>query len=502
MSYRIAVGGFQHETNTFAPLPTPYANFVTGGSWPPLTEGAAILETFPGLNLPISGFIDADSGFDLVPLVWAATEPNGFVTADAFDRISDTLISRLLDAGPVDALYLDLHGAMVPEGFDDGEAELLNRIRSAVGPDLPIAVSLDLHGNTSRTFFELASVVTIYRTYPHIDMAETGARAASLLKTRLDHGAPLHSAWRQLDYIIPIVAQPTMRQPGGRLYGMLPGLEGDGVASVDFAFGFPPADIPDVGATVFAYGTDQAAVDAAADAMLSALRDAEDQFRDPMTEAGETVRRAMAIAAEADKPVIIADPQDNPGAGAPGDSTGLLQALIEAKAQNACIGMIWDPDAAAAAHAAGVGAEIDVEIGGQFPESGGPAVACRVRVEALSDGNFTFTGPMFGGLKGALGPMAALRVIDPACGLEIAVGTRRCQNLDQAIFRAVGIEPEEKAIVAVKSAIHFMADYEPISADVLFAEAPGANPCRIERIPYTRLRPGVRLGPHGPVSGD
>jgi microcystin degradation protein MlrC len=161
--------------------------------------------------------------------------------------------------------------------------------------------------------------------------------------------------------------------------------------------------------------------------------------------------------------------------------------------------MIWDPESAAQAHAAGEGATIEVSIGGRFPEIGGPPVCVRAEVERLSDGRFTFTGPMYGGARANLGPMACLRVRAGRGDLRIVVGSARTQNADQEIFRAVGIEPGAQKIVAVKSAVHFLADYEPIAAQVIFAEAPGANPCALDRIPYRRLRPGVRLGPLGPA---
>lgn len=502
MTYRVAVGGFQHETNTFAPIPTTYADFVSVGGWPALTEGDDIFERFDGLNLPIGGFLGADEGFELAPLIWAASEPSGLVTRDAFDRVCGKLLARLDAVGPVDAIYLDLHGAMVTDGFDDGEAEILQRLRAHVGPDLPIAVSLDLHANTSRAFFDHATVVTIYRTYPHVDFAETGARAARLLRRALDHGRPLARAWRQGAFILPIVAQPTDRAPARGLYDALPGYEGHGVLSVDMAMAFPPADIPDVVPSIFAYGTDQVAVDAAADQALAALNAAESAFQDPLLIASEAVARAKSIAADADRPVLIADAQDNPGAGAPGDSTGLLKAMIEGAVQNATLGMFWDPSAAKAAHAAGLGAELKMQIGGQYPDSGGPALTCRVAVQALSDGEIDFTGPMFRGAHGSLGPMAALRILDTDADLILVVGTNRCQMMDQAILRAVGVDPTAFDIVAVKSAVHFMADFAPIAHEILFAEAPGANPCRIDRIPYTKLRPGTRLGPLGPVVAD
>lgn len=497
MKPRIAIGGFQHETNTFAPMKTEYADFDRGGSWPGITRGDAILDVFKEPRIPITGFIGAAQDFDLTPLLWAAAEPASYVTDDAFDRIAGELCERIARAGALDAIYLDLHGAMVTESHDDGEGALLASIRDVVGPDLPIAVSLDLHGNLTDEFARLASCVTIYRTYPHIDMPETGARCAGLLKRLLDRGEPFAKAFRQADFIPPITDQSTMREPGGRLYGLLPGLEGSGVESIDFAFGFPPADIPDCGQSVLAYGSDQNAVGAAADRMLAAIHDAENEFSNPLVSARDAVKQAMAT--PAGKPVVICDAQDNPGAGAVGDSTGILHALLDEGAEGTCLGLLWDPETAAAAHAAGIGTQIDVSIGGKFPEIGGPPVEARATVEALSDGRFTCTGPMYGGAQSDLGPMACLSLNGGK--VRVAVGSVRAQNADQAMLRVVGIEPSECRIVVVKSAVHFLADYEPIAERVIFASAPGANPCELTSIPYKKLRKGVRLGPGGPPFG-
>ena len=496
---RIAVAGFQHETNTFAPIPTPFETFKEGGAWPAMKFGPEVIDTLSGLNLPMGGFLDEAEDFDIVPILWTFAEPGGYVTDDAFDRIAGMIVEGVTQAGDIDGVYLDLHGAMVTQSHEDGEAELLRRIREVTGPDLPIAVSLDLHGNMSRDFFERASSVAIYRTYPHVDMADTGARARKLLREELSRGTPFAKAWRQLDYIIPIQAQSTRREPGGRLYGMLPGMTSDTVSSVDFVFGFPPADVADCGCSVFAYGTDQQAVDEAADTMISALQAAEDDLHNPLVPAIDAVAKAGQLAGSASKPVLIADAQDNPGAGATGDTTGVLAALVEGGAQTAIIGMLWDPDTASIAHAAGKGAEIDVAIGGRFPQLGTGPFNARVRVDALSDGQFTFTGPMYGGAQANLGPMAALKVLDRDCDVMVLVGSNRTQNADQAIFAHMGIDPTEQAIVVVKSAVHFLADYEPIAETVIFAESPGANPCQLDRIPFTRLRKGVRLGPNGPA---
>lgn len=503
---RIAIGGFQHETNTFAPMPTRWPEFEAARAWPGYTEGSAILPTFEGLNLGIAGFIaearDRHADWELMPILWCEAAPAGIVEQAAFDRIVGRLVEMLAAAGDLDAVYLDLHGAMVTDDYVDGEAEILARVRQVVGPDLPVAVSLDLHGNLSRAFFERASCVTIYRTYPHIDFAETGARAARLLGRLLARERPFARAWRQLDYIIPITEQSTMREPGRRLYGILPELEvgglENGVASIDMAMGFPPADIPDNGATIFAYGDDQAAVDRAADTMLLALAEAEEEFHNPLVPAADAVRLAMQLSATAARPIVIADPQDNPGAGGSGDSTGLLRAMLDEGAHGAALSMLWDPDTAARAHAAGAGAQIAVSLGGRFPEIGGPAIEIGAVVEYLGDGVIPLGGPVLTGTA-RLGPMACLRLLHERADVRVVVGTGRCQNADLELFRALCVVPEDQKILVVKSAVHFLGAYEPIAHSVIFAEAPGANPCRLDRLPFTRLRRGVRLGPRGPV---
>jgi microcystin degradation protein MlrC len=496
---RIAIAGFQHETNTFAPIPTTFADFEMPGAWPGMTTGSDVIDVFADLNIPIGGFISAAKDWDIVPLLWTNAEPGGYVAQSAFDRIAAMICDGIRTAGTLDGLYLDLHGAMVTEDFEDGEGELLRRVRKFTGPDLPIAVSLDLHGNVTPEMAERASTLAIYRTYPHIDMAETGARAKALLQAELARGRPFARAYRQLDYIIPIQAQSTMREPGHRLYAMLADLEAGRITSCDLALGFPPADIEHCGVSLIAYAEEQTNADAAADRLLSALNAAEDDFHNPLIPAHECVAQAISIASGTAKPVVIADPQDNPGAGATGDTTGLLEALVQGKARKAVLGILWDPETAARAHAAGQDAEIDVAIGGRYPQLGCQPCKVRVRVENLSGGIFTATGPMYGGATANLGPCALLHILDANSDVRVVVGSVRTQNADQACFTHIGINPAEQNIVAVKSAVHFLADYEPIAETVLFADAPGANPCQLDTIPFTRLRPGVRLGPHGPA---
>ncbi|MEL6964606.1 MAG: M81 family metallopeptidase [Pseudomonadota bacterium] len=494
---KIAIAGFQHETNTFAPLPTTYDLFKEGGAWPAMQQGDALIDRLIDLNMPMSGFLREAQDVDLIPILWTFAEPGGFVSDQAFETISGMITDAIAGADDVDGIFLELHGAMVTESHEDGEAELLRRIRSVTGKDLPIAVSLDLHGNLSPAFAKLASSTTIYRTYPHVDAADTGARAYRLLREELERGVPFAHAWRQLNFLIPLQAQSTRREPGARLYAMLAELERDAVRSVDFAFGFPPADIEHCGCSVFAYGTEQAAVDVACETMLAELLAAEGAFHNPLLEAGDAVSQAKELAAGASRPIMIADVQDNPGAGATGETTGLLAALVQGGAKRAVISMVWDPETAEQAHATGVGGTFEAAIGGRFSAfSPGPYKA-QVRVLAVSNGKFAFTGPMFGGGEADLGPMAALHIENGACDVTVIVGSRRTQTADQAILAHLGINPTTQAIIAVKSTIHFLADFEPIAERVLFAESPGANACQLDRIPYERLRNGLCLGPFG-----
>ena len=486
---RVAVAGFQHETNTFAPFPTTFEQFERRGAWPELVRGAALRARFDGLNIPFSGFM-AECRHETVPILWAGAEPGGYVDENAFDTIVSEIAEGVRTAR-VDAVYLDLHGAMVTRAHDDAEAEILRRIRAVTGPDLPIAVSLDLHGNLSRAFFDLATVVTVYRTYPHVDMAETGARAARLLDAALE--GPVAKAFRRGPCLLPITAQSTEFEPARSLYAALPNRAG---LSVDLAMGFPPADVPELGPAVFAYARTQAEADAAAEATLADLTRAEGVFDARLQSAEAAVAQALAIA---DGPVVIADAQDNPGAGGTMDTTGLLDALIRARAPDAVLSMLYDPQAAMAAHAAGVGAEITVPLGGKFVEFSQP-LDLTVVVEALSEGRFRFTGPMFGGSDADLGKIARLHV--KGTGVRVVVGSQRAQNADQEMFRVVGIEPANHAIVCVKSAVHFMADYKRVARHILFAVAPGANPCALDTIAFSRVRPGLRLGPGGPVTGQ
>lgn len=496
---RIAIGGFQHETNTFAPTKAGCAAFERGGGWPAQVSGEALFGAVKGINISVAGFIEAAqaAGHMLVPTTWAAASPSAEVTDDAFDRISGLIVDGLqgaLAAGPLDAVYLCLHGAMVTESHEDGEGELLRRVRAVVGPELPVVASLDLHGNITRACFDAATLMVAYKTYPHIDMADTGRRTAALLDKILHEGKPA-KAFRQLDFLIPLSWQCTMAEPSGPIYDRMSALETGGVWSASYLPGFPAADIADCGPSVLAYGSAQADADRAADAVAADVASHEAAFAGKIYQPDEAVAEALRLSAGAGKPVVIADTQDNPGAGGNSDTTGMLRALVKAGVERAAIGLIIDPAAAKAAHAAGVGATITVALGGHSGIPGDAPFEASFVVEALHDGNTTGTGPFYRNARMKLGPSAQLRI----GGVRIAVASQKVQMADQALYRFVGIEPTGQAILVNKSSVHFRADFTPIAHAILVAAAPGPMIADPAKLPWHRLRPGVRLSPKGPV---
>src|ERR1700754_704230 len=277
---RIAVGGFLHETNTFAPTKATFESFVHGGGWPAMARGADVLRVMRNINVGLAGFVGAaeENGWELVPTISCGASPSAHVTEDAFERVVKVIVDGIKAAGPVDAVYLDLHGAMVTEHLDDGEGEILARVRRVIGKDVPLVASLDLHANVTPEMMEHADALIAYRTYPHVDMADTGRASAKHLALLLQSKQKFAKAFRQLPFLIAISWQCTSDQPTKGIYQKLAGLESNAVPTLSFAPGFPAADFPDCGPSVFAYGRTQADADTAADAIAKLVIRHENDF--------------------------------------------------------------------------------------------------------------------------------------------------------------------------------------------------------------------------------
>jgi microcystin degradation protein MlrC len=456
---RVLIAGYQHETNTFAPSLADWAAFTRGDSFPAFVRGQEMVDQLRGVNIPVAGVIDAarTHGWQLVPSCWAGAIPSSYVTRDAFERIAQAICDDIRAAqhssAGLDAVVLDLHGAAVAEHADDSEGELLARVRALIGPRLPLVASLDLHANVTQRMLSEADALVSYRTYPHVDMADTGVLAAELLARRLKlgHKEPQHA--RRFPFLIPINAQSTWQEPAKSLYDELIALDRAHGTVSSFCMGFPASDFDECGPVIWSHGERAARV---ADALFSRAAEPT-QWRESLLAPRDAAAQAIQLAENAARPVVIADTQDNPGAGGDSNTTGMLHALV---AQGA---------------------------GRRYPGQ----VALGYKVVKLSDGVCTLQGPMMTGLTVRLGPSACLEID----GVRVAVVSGKKQLLDRALLRMVGIAPEQMRIVVVKSSNHFRADFQPHASHVLVAKAPGPMAADPADLPWKKLPAAMRRHP-------
>ena len=480
-SKRIAIAGFQHETNCFGVTRAGLAEFEMADSWPEMLHGEDVISQTQCMNLPIAGFATAarEAGFELVPILWCAAEPSAHVTDHAFEAISGMIMNGVQGGGRIDAVYLDLHGAMVTESLADGEGEILKRIREQVGPDIPVVASLDLHANISEQMIEHADFLTIFRTYPHLDMAETGARCLPALQ-RLFAGERFCKAFHQVPYLIPLHAQYTGAAPFDEIYDLPEQLEQQQVFA-DIALGFTAADFPETGPSCLAYAQSAEEASQAVGRIVDLFLEREAEINSSMLSLEDAVRVCHQYR---DRPVVLADVQDNAGAGGTSDTTGLLAALIEGGARSVLMGLFHDAESAELAHAAGEGARLKLAIGAKSGLPGHVPVEAEFEVLSLGDGMCRYTGEMYGGGVATLGKTAALRLVTDRAGIDLVVTSVRNQCLDRAHFTHIGLNPEDYKTICVKSTTHFRADFEPIASRVHAVAAPGVFLCDLEQIPY------------------
>ncbi len=492
---RIAIAGFQHETNCFGATKAGLPEFEMADSWPELLLGSRVIADTKGMNLPIAGFAAAatEAGFELHPILWCSAEPCAHVTDHAFETICAMILDGLRNAGPLDGVYLDLHGAMVTESLADGEGELLRRVRDLVGPEVPVVASLDLHANISDQMVALADYLAIFRTYPHLDMAETGARCLPALQ-RLLAGEKMHKAFRQVPYLIPLHAQYTWAAPFDEIYQLPTRFEQNQVRA-EIALGFTAADYPDTGPSCLAYATSAAQAATAVDKIVELFLTREPDVDCTMLSLDEAVQ---ACHAQRDKPLILADVQDNAGAGGTSDTTGLLAALIKGGAQEVLMGLFHDAESAEQAHRAGQGAILDLAIGAKSGLRGHKPVEAKFEVLAIGDGNCRYSGEMYRGGVATLGKTAALRMVDSGAKIDLVVTSVRNQCLDRAHFTHIGLNPTTYSVICVKSTTHFRADFQPIASDVKTVAAPGTFVCDLTQIPYHNIADKRRIGAGGP----
>jgi microcystin degradation protein MlrC len=476
---RIAVGELSHETNTFCNGLTTLEDFKAF-MW---FEGEEVRRGHAGNRSYVGGMLDraTELGIEAVPTLAAMAYPSGTIGRGDFQQLLERLLQRLREAMPFDAVALSLHGAGVAEDDDDIESTVLSAVRTLVGPGVPIAAALDLHGNITPRMLQPADGLFGVNFYPHVDSYERGAEVVSFLQ-RTVRG--LIRPVMHLELLPMMIATTTTDlDPAKRLNELCWQIEErPGVIDCTIFHGFPMTDVPAVGMSVLAIADgDEAAARAAAAQVAEAIWEARDEYRPEILTPAQAIERASG---RPGGPVIINDTSDNPGGGAPGDATHLLRAMIEAGVENACYGFIYDPEVAIQSHRAGAGSRIQVRLGGKTDAIHGEPIQGEAYVKVLSDGRFRYTTPMWAGLQADLGPMARLEL----GGIDVLVSSRRQQVLDDQVFLLHGIDVRQRRLVAVKSSQHFRAGFRDLAAEIIAADAPGATSLQIEKLPYRRIR--------------
>ncbi len=462
----IAIAGWQHETNTFSPIATTYNDFLQADSWPKLLTGDEILALDRETNIPIAGFMSAaETEFQLLPLLWCSATPSGTVENAAADKIQTDLLEGIKkNKHIIDALYLDLHGAMVSENFADFEGVLLKAIRKIIGNKIPIVCSLDLHANISEDMVTYSDGLLAYCTYPHIDTHDTGRKAAAFLRQLLVDHITFHKAFKKVPFLISMTAQCTDNEPAKSLYLNAVHAKDQ---FVSIAMGFPLSDSVHTGPSIVCYATDKATAEETCANIYNNFIQQQKNFALDILPAKTAVKKAAQAKAY---PVIIADTQDNPGCGGSGDTTGILIELIKQKVDSALIVLMAEPEIAATAHKAGLKQTINITFADRHNSKPQP-IQLDCKIIALGYGNMIGTGPYYKNCHFELGPMALLQ----HHGVKIIVASKKMQAADQALIRHVGLDPNEEKIIDLKSSVHFRADFSKLAAQILIAKAPGLN---------------------------
>ncbi len=467
MAFRVLTGEFAHETNTFSKVPTTIENFRRG-TW---ITGNAIPGARRGTRTALGGSFElADKfGWVLSHPICASANPSGYVDDGLFDQVC----AMFLDAAEgVDGVLLHLHGAMVAQSHEDAEGELLRRLRAKVGPDVPIVVTLDLHGNITQAMADNANALIAVRTYPHIDHYEMALKGGELLQRAMEG---------EIRPVTVIAKRPMLRGlDGGRtqegpmraLIDRGIAIENDGGALVvSVCSGFTAADIRDIGPSV-TVTTDANA--AAGQAIAESFMDYAWEQRAYVGITDWSIADAVAHAAQgqdgATAPLVMSDVTDNPGSGHYGDTTDVLRAMIAADLQNACFYAIYDPEAAQRCAAIGIGNTGAVTLGGKHDARfGGGPLTLEGEVATLSSGKFRAFGPMGGGVWRDKGLSALLRV----GGIDICIISNNGQATDLAQLTSLGVDPATKTTIAVKSKHHFRACTTPIAREIITIDGGG-----------------------------
>ncbi len=489
---RVLLAGFMHETNTFSVLPTGMAAYEARAFY----QGAEISRKLAGTQTEVGAVLGyaKDHGWELTHPVYANATPSGRVARAVHDRVTDLIVERVKADDPFDGVFLSLHGAMACEHDEDGEGRLLQSIRDAAGPDIPIAVTLDLHANVTDRMAALANIMISYRTYPHVDQVAIASQACELLDKSMKGEIVCNTVVRR-GQMLDGADHGRTTSPGpmtevlasaDKLHAQTPG-----VLAVSVNAGFPWADIHDAGPTAVVTGTaDAAAMGGLAETLIREIWEKRHRITIDLKTCAEAMARCERLGPQK-APVVMGDYADNPGGGGYGDGTRLLSAMLEAGLRNAAFGPLYDPDAVQECMRVGLGSTLTLDVGGKVGGApyGGP-VRVTGNVTAVTNGSLVLEGPMTKGARIEMGPTVVLDAAGANGGnVEIVINSRRYQNYDQMYFKHVGIEPKKRAYLGVKSAHHFRAAYGPIASEIIVVDDGGGVTSRnYKSLTYAAVR--------------
>jgi microcystin degradation protein MlrC len=479
---KIVIAQMKHETNTFSPVPTPLARFARGGGVPP--DGNAAYAAYKGTGAAIAAFLDhaESAGAEFVIPIAGMAWPSGPVEDGAYETMAGRICEAV--AAGCDAVLLDLHGAMVTQSFEDGEGELLRRIR-AIAPDVPIGVALDMHANLSAGMVERATVIAGYQTYPHVDVYETGARAVRPILAMLEGRGRPAMAWGRRPMLPHVMRQASEDMPNAALQARCREMEQEGALSASVFVGFPHADIPDAGLSAVVVTDDDSAL---ARRWCDELLDMAWAARAGFVYRAEPLEQSLGRAAAIDQsPVVLLDHCDNAASGGTMDCMHVLGAVLDAGLENVAAFAIYDPAAVQQMIQAGVRARVTVSLGGKLDM---PAIGLRGEprsvtgtVKVIFDGRYRNRGPMSRGVLTDMGPTV---VLDTG-RVEIVVISNQQEPNDYACFTSVGIDPEAKRFLLLKSRVHWRAGFKQVTRAVIECDGTGVCTSDYGKLRFTRI---------------
>ncbi len=499
---RYVIGLIKHETNTFSPLATPLASFGHGEG---PAFGVAARARFEHTNTPMAAYLDLArrEGADIVTPVAAESWPSNKASRATFEALLQPL-EDAVRAG-CDAVLLDLHGAMVIDDCDDAEGEIVQRLRR-IAPGIPIAVTLDYHTNLSGTLVENATVITGYKTYPHVDMYEAGKLAGGILKGALDGDIEPVMAWGWKPLLASIMRHAPEDGPSGDILAFARTMEASGnVLAATLLPSFPHADTPFTGVSAIVVGDarhgGRVHARTVCDHMLAMAWDRRGEYVFRAPPLAESVARAKVLGrANPGAPVLLIDHCDNCGSGGAQDVMAVVAEILKQQLDDVAIAPIRDPAAVALMIDAGAGQRVRLQLGGHtdMPAIGlkGAPLEVEGRVQAITDGEFVITGPMYTGVRTYLGHTAILEVGNEPARAQIVVTERPHEPFDVGVFTHAGIDPRRKRYLMLKSRIHYRAGFKPIASHIVECAGAGVTNADLSVYPYRKLtRPIFPLDP-------